>query len=258
MPLNRHLQEVMFAAHLVAPMKLDVRRLAQLIDTFSDDGATIDQMAPLPPAALPGTSSANPTLAGSLTFQIGQVAGELPRIRLLLGDGHTLFVFQSDRFAFGWRRSEAVGSQVDYPGFQSLQSRWAEVIDQVHKWAALHNEQLSFRLAELDYNNAYPLEVEGQKRRLKDVFKLIDVEARPVNAFMTNWSEPLDDGGSVNVSGGIGLAPPGTRVFGLNYFGLAGVGVDNSGGSSSDLLSVTDVIHTRILDIHQAAIASEP
>lgn len=182
----------------------------------------------------------------------------LPRVRIRGVSGNTLSVLQGDRIAFGWQRNVEVGVEVDYPGYDALRASWAEEVSRFVNWLQSQlSQQLLPRLVELTYNNAYPLVVAGQKLKLSDIFKLLNPNYRPVNAFNVAWSEFLDTptDGVVSAQAGLGHAPPGQRVLAVNYFGLASVGGRVPEGEMVDqVLRTADKLHRRILDMHRSAV----
>lgn len=252
MPLTRSLQEVVLAVHFSEAVPLTVVDVAAWIAEYGgDDNPTFQEMPPLGPTQLPSSRQQ------SLLLDL-RLASTLPRVRIMEAGKHNLCVIQSDRIAFGWQRDIAVGEQADYPGYESLRGNWVSDINRFSSWLA---EQLDLpispRLVELSYNNAYQLETDGRVRRISDIIQLVSPGNRLFNTFNVTWSEPLGtlSEGYVQTSLGLGTAPPGQHVIGVNYFGLASVDrLSHSEKMVTAVMEGADKLHTRILDIHNAAI----
>jgi len=251
MPLTRTLQEVVLAVHFAGPIPLTVTDVSAWIDAYGGAEPNFQQLPVLPPSQLP--------MSGQHVFQIAahDVAG-VPRIRLSGSTPQTLYIFQNDRIAFGWQRDVIVGEEAEYPGYDALRATWMQEIERFNLWMI---KTLSLnvypKLVEISYNNAYPLDFEGNKRRISEIFKLLDVEYRPVNALQVSWAEFIGDGseGVVNAQGGLATAPPGQRVFALNYFALGSVRqIEDPSRLAQNVMETADKLHERILDMHRAAV----
>jgi hypothetical protein len=184
----------------------------------------------------------------------------LPRIRVRGKDRHSLSILQSDRVAFGWQRDAEIGVDTTYPGYEVLRAQWRQEIAGFAGWLEDRLSQpLLPRLVELTYNNAYPIVVDGRARRLSEVFRFVNPDYRPVNAFHVAWSEfvGLPEEGVVNAQAGLASAPPGQRVLGVNYFGIAAVAAPHQVSDAPDfMMRYADKLHDRILDMHSAAVVS--
>lgn len=257
MPLTRTLQEVVFAVHFAGPIPFTIGDVANWIGRHGGEEAAVQQLDHLARVELP-----LPGQAMAPSFQlIPHDASGLPRIRLRAPDGVTLYILQDDRVAFGWQRDAEVGVDVEYPGYDVLRERWSKEVEKFDAWMrATVPATLAPRLVELSYNNAFPLEVAGERRRMSEIFKFIDVDYRPVNAFHVSWSEflaPALGEGAVTAQAGLTTAPPGQRVLAVNYFGLGAVDeVSEEVGLAEVVMRGLDKLHDRILDMHQSAIKS--
>jgi len=252
MPLTRSLQEVVLAVHFSEPVPLTVVDVAAWIAEYGgDDHPTFQEMPPLGPTQFP--------LPRQQPFSLDlRLANTLPRVRIMGAGKHNLCVIQSDRIAFGWQRDVAVGEQADYPGYDSLRESWVSEINRFSSWLTQRLEiPISPRLVELSYNNAYQLEIEGRVRRISEITQFVSPGNRAFNSFNVAWSEFLGtpSDGFVQASLGISTAPPGQHVIGVNYFGLASVdGLSHPDEMVTAVMGAADKLHTRILDMHKAAI----
>lgn len=251
MPLTRTLQEVVLAVHFAGPIPLTVTDVAAWINEYGGVEPRYQQLPVLGPSQLP--------MPGQQFFQIAaQDVSDVPRIRLFGSTPQTLYIFQNDRIAFGWQRDVSVGEEVEYPGYDVLRAAWIQEIERFNIWL---EKTLSItvypKLVEISYNNAYPIDLDGKKRRMSEIFKLLDAEYRPVNAFQVSWAEFIGDGseGVVNAQGGLATAPPGQRVFALNYFALGSVRqLEDRSRFAENVMETADKLHERILDMHLAAV----
>lgn len=256
MPITRSLQEVVFAVHFAAPLPLTLLDVADWIAEYGGEQPVVQELPVLGRSEMPIPGKVN---QAALQF-VQEVDGTLPRVRVRGPDPHSLCILQNDRVAFGWTRVVAVGEDVDYPGYDALRGAWALEISRFSRWlTARIGEAIVPRMVELSYANAYILDVDDKPRRMGDIFKLLNADYRPVNAFQVNWSEFIGVGGEgvVNAQAGVGVAPPAKRVFAVNYFGLAIPGGQSESGDAAEAVMLgVDKLHQRILDMHEAAVVS--
>lgn len=253
MPLTRSLQEVVLAIHFAEPLSIAVPELASWIAEFGGVEPAFQQLPALPTANIPVPGAPSPFGVQFLT----EDAGGLPRVRVHGSDGHTLYIFQNDRIGFGWQRNAEIGQEVDYPGYDALRGVWAMEIERFINWLSRLSQSFVPRLVELSYNNNFPLIVAGRQRRISEIFKLLNPDYRPVNAFQASWSEYVGSSveGMVTAQVGLGMAPPGQRVLAVNYFGLCAI-TDGRPPSVEVVMKGADKLHERILDMHRSAVIS--
>jgi uncharacterized protein (TIGR04255 family) len=194
---------------------------------------------------------------GPISYNLLAGNAGLPRVLLRTPDRTRTLQLQSDRFAFGWSRPNAVGENADYPGFEALKIEFREILRRFHSWSSKRLEiQPSARVIELGYNNATPMEIEGKIRKISDVFKFV-APGRPVNAFQVAWMELIDkerpDGARVSATVAIGSAPPVDRVLIHNFSGHAPV----DGESVAAAEKVWQLLHDRTLEMYAAAFRTE-
>jgi uncharacterized protein (TIGR04255 family) len=245
---TKTLVEVILAAHFQAPLNLDVLEIASWIAYFSD--FPIVQYLP----AAPQVSLQSANAPQQVTFDFALPGTALPRVLLRSPDGRYSIQLQADRFAFGWARIEPVGVPADYPGFESMLEKWQANLERFNKWTEERFQQRpQHRLMELNYANAAPLERDGQKRRLSEIFQFVQTTGRPVMSFNTTWVERVlgQDGvqiGAVTAVVGLGQAPPAVPVLAFNFAGMAEVA---PGRESKHMLND---IHAKIREMYQSAI----
>lgn len=235
--LTTTLQEFVIAAHFHAPLNINVLDLADWASAFPEF-SKVQQVPPGGPVNLMNTPG--------IQFQ---VAGfELPRLLLTAESGLTVQL-QSDRFAFGWIRQHAIGAPAPYPGFENLVQEFKKAFVRFANW---HINRLKIpppptRLVELAYVNMVPLEREGERLRLSDIFKFVSPGVRKVNAFTTVWIEALSqeqDGPRVTAQVGLAKGPLDMDVLAFNFAGLANVGPNN------DITTMINALHDRITDMY--------
>ena len=251
MPTTRSLQELAIVAHFQAPLPLSVMDLADWVDHFKTGFPVLQQLPPLPPSNLPAPG------APVVQFQLAPVdAAALPRMLLRSADSRYYVQLQNDRFAFGWLRTEPIGDLATYEGFEAHQRRWKQTLDQFETWTDQRfHQHPAHRLLEVTYNNALPLERNGQQKRLSEIFKFVQPAGRKLAAFTSIWAEsiyPPVEGqapkGVVQATVGLGVAVPAVKVLVFNFTGLGLVAPNEQ---SDDILSD---IHTKIREIYEAAI----
>lgn len=242
------LQETVTAVHFQAPLPLSVMDLADWVRHFSDY-PIVQQIQSLPSAGI-GVAAA---------FQFGPGDG-LPRMLLRTADGRFSLQLQSDRFAMGWNRIEPIGAPADYPGFECMIARWDALLLRFEQWTQdRFHLKPEYRLAELVYVNAAPLERDGRALRISEIFRFVQ-PARPVSFFNVSWGESLDperdrtEGrltGNVTVNVSLSQAPPVGNVLAFTFGGLAEVA---PGQESNHILNN---LHAKIRQIYQSAIISD-
>jgi uncharacterized protein (TIGR04255 family) len=252
MPTTRSLQELVIAAHFQAPLPFTVMDLASWVQHFSE----LPIIQQLPPLA-----SANLPMPGTpLQFQFAVEASPMPRMLLRTADNRYSVQLQNDRFGFGWHRTEPIGDPAEYPGFEEHREHWKRVLDQFESWTESRFQQRpAHRLIELNYNNAVPLERNGQQRRLSEIFKFVQLGGRKVAGFNVSWAEsiyPITDKqqpskGVVNCFVGLGIAPPAVNVLAFTFTGMASVA---PGVQSEHILND---IHAKIREIYESAIITD-
>lgn len=244
------LQELILAAHFRAPLPLTVVDVAAWVTAFSDF-PIVQQLQPLPPANLPVPGPPQ------FSFEINPT-GVLPRMLLRTQDGRYSLQLQADRFAMGWSRIEPLGALADYPGFEAMLWRWSELLVRFEAWTqARFHLRPQHRLVEVNYANAAPLDQNGQKKRISEVFRFVQTTGRPVNLFNTTWAEsiyPSIDNrltGVVTATVALGEAPPvATGVVVFNFTGMAEV------AEGQESKHIMNDIHDKIREMYQSAIVS--
>jgi hypothetical protein len=245
------LQELVMAAHFEAPLPLGVMDLADWVNNFSDY-PIVQQILPAGPINLPIPG------VQQLQFPIGIDMGMvLPRMLLRTADGRFTVQLQGDRIGMGWSRIEPVGAPAEYPGFDAILSRWNEVLLRLEAWVERRfNSQTKYRLVELNYANAAPLEVAGKIRRISEIFRFVEPGGRPVNQFNVSWVElvyPDDQPGQpfkglVTAAIALGQSPPNIPVLGFNFTGMAAVAPDRESNH------IMGDLHDKIREIYLGAI----
>jgi uncharacterized protein (TIGR04255 family) len=186
MPTTKSLQELIIAVHFDAPISLTVVDLADWVTYFSDDFPIIQQLQALPHANLP-------TVLGPQALQLQMLSVDslpLPRMLLRSPEGRYSIQLQNDRFAFGWHRTEPLGESAEYSGFEVHQQDWAEAVSSFEAWTQTRfRMRPGHRLMELTYSNATPLEKDGKKKKLSEIFAFVKPTGRPVSAFSTTSIE---------------------------------------------------------------------
>ena len=243
------LTELVLAGHLTTPLALGVLDVADWVAQFP--AFPISQELPTAgPAALP-----SPGFQPGAAIQFGSEP-EIPRMLLRSPDARYSLQVQGDRFAVGWSRIEPVGRPAAYPGFDAMLSMWAEMSARFEAWSRRRfRSQPQYRLVEIAYLNAMPLQPDGQpKRRLSDVFRFVQPGVRPVNMFTVQWAERIGVerpnepfGGVVNATVALSQAPPAIPVVAFNFTGLAAV----AEGRVTEHI-IRDV-HAKIREIYQSA-----
>jgi uncharacterized protein (TIGR04255 family) len=248
MPLTATLNEFVLATHFDAPLPLSVVDLADWIGTFRPDFPQIQE--------LPAAARVELTPSQEVLLNLAQPS--LPRIVLRAPSQLTL-QFQADRFAFGWARAEPIGQPAEYPGYETMKARWLEMLERFRVWQeARVRSRPSSRLIEIAYHNALPMEVNGRRKRISEVFRFVQPSpTRKLSSFQTSWAEQLSDAPDaprVITQVGLGTAPPAQVVFAFNFTGLA---LAPKSATTSETLGTLDALHARILDMREASIISD-
>lgn len=250
---TRTLQELVLGGHLEAPLPLTVLDVADWTSRFADF-PVVQELPPLAPAALPVPGTPQ---EASIAIGMGPA---LPRMLLRSPDGRMSIQMQGDRFAVGWSRIEPIGSPADYPGFEAMLAHWGDLSSRFEAWAGTRlRSQPRYRLVEVSYSNATPLERDGQRKRIGDIFRFVQPGLRPVNMFATQWAErvyPNEDASNpfkaiVHSHVGIGQAPPAISVLGFNFHGLGAV------AAGQQCAHIMRDLHGKIREIYQSVIISD-
>jgi uncharacterized protein (TIGR04255 family) len=181
---------------------------------------------------------------------------QMPRIFLRGDNVSDYLVFQHDRLAFAWHRTEPVGDEANYPGYDALRGRWQVLLDRFNRWSVDHLGGVPLlRHLEFSYQNAFPIEEpEGSSLHVPQYFKLGGFGDRPLEQFHLGWRElvPNTDGGYVDAVATIGTVPPATPAFIFNFSAMAPL----SPSTSADTVFATaDAVHTHIRAMYAATIA---
>ncbi|HEY0147547.1 MAG TPA: TIGR04255 family protein [Allosphingosinicella sp.] len=168
---------------------LDPYNVREVHDLFRRDLPHSERQAPithLPVAAFVGGPAPS--------IEVNE--GLLPRWWFLSEDGADLLQLQENFVACNWRRrSSAPGERFDYPGFDTVVSRYEERLYVLRQFfEAQGNDFPSPAACELLYNNIIPLEDEnGERLPLSDVLaEYLRAEERPVLGFSMQWMEAID------------------------------------------------------------------
>lgn len=252
-PVTKTLQEVILAAHFHAPLPLSLVDLSSWISS-NPDFPIVQELPPLPPVNVP-------ILGGPQVPSIEiNVGSQLPRMLLRSQDGRLSLQLQADRVAFAWSRIEPIGAVADYPGFERVLDLWTDIRTRIEAW--IENRfrvQPRYRLVELNYANAAPLEENGKPKRISEVFRFVQPGARPVNMFNVQWAERVypDDRqgeqakGIVLAAVALGQVPPAIQALIFNFSGMAQVA---EGQESNHIMND---LHAKIGEIYQSAIISD-
>jgi uncharacterized protein (TIGR04255 family) len=234
------------------PGPLTVLDVANWVETFNDSGLDVQQHA-----ALPAAPFAPGGLLPPMPFVIGMPGGLLPRIFLRRDDVSDYFVFQNDRIAFGWHRTDPVGEEAAYPGYDELRKQWRPLLGRFNEWLATRPIGLRPpRLIELSYQNAFPLGGPSGGQFVPPFFKLAGLKDKPMTHFQLAWREvvPNASGGYVDAMATFGAVPPAAPAFLFNFVGIAPV---ETQATIDDVLSAADRLHSHISGMYDAAIAEE-
>ncbi|MCL2713306.1 MAG: hypothetical protein FWD68_01590 [Alphaproteobacteria bacterium] len=250
-PSTNTLQELTMAAHFRAPLPLGVIDLAAWTTAFHDY-PIIQQLPSLPPANLTPTSGLMPQVA--VEFGMGRIS--LPRMLVRSPDGRYAIQLQGDRLAFGWSRIEPVGAPASYPGFDSMMKKWTEISSRFEAWTeGRFHRHPQHGLAEVSYANAAPLDRDGKRKRISEIFKFCQSDGRALTMFNMNWVECVypDQGtsppkGSVVASVGLAELPPAVMVLAFNFAGIATI----ADGQPTE--HIMRDIHAKIREIYQSAV----
>lgn len=243
---TKNLQEIVLGVHFRAPLQLGVMDLADWGQQFSDY-PIVQQLQPLP------TSNIN----APMQFGIEIGGASLPRMLLRSPDSRFSLQLQGDRFAFGWSRIEPIGEPALYPGFDAMFERWTGILSRFEMWTEKRFQtRPPHRLAEVSYVNAAPLEVEGKRKRISEVFSFVQPVGRSLTGFSVAWVEPVyvDQGplkGTITATVQLAQAPPAIPVLAFNFAGLAEV------ADGQDCKHIMKDIHGRIREIYQTSIAPD-
>jgi len=249
MPTTKSLQELIIAAHFQAPLPFTIMDIASWVEHFREGFPIVQQIQALPPLNLP-VSNAPPV-------QVQLIATPpLPRVILHTSDGRNSVQLQTDRFAFGWHRTEPIGDPAGYSGYEAHRAEWYQALEAFEVWTeGRFHQRPVHRLIELNYNNAVPLETDGRRKRLSEVFTFVQPGSQKIIGFTTTWTSsiyPMKDGqpptGIVQSFVGMGTAPPAINVLAFNFMGLAIVAPDERSGN------ILDDIHAKIREIYESAI----
>ncbi len=248
MPVTRSLQELIIAGHFETPLSLTVIDIAKWAELFSNF-PIIQQLPSLPRMEM--------AMGLQMQFQMA-VGNEIPRMLLRSQDGRFSVQLQADRFAFGWHRTELLGEPSNYPGFENIRSRWDEVLGIFEKWTLEKFHQVPrHRLIELAYNNAIPLDQNGKKKRISDIFRFVQPGSRPVFGFSTTWTESVYPSPSnpsvarITTQVGLSTAPPDQSVLAFIFSGAAIV------EPQKESKEVLNDLHDKIREIYESSIISD-
>jgi uncharacterized protein (TIGR04255 family) len=253
MPTTKSLQELIVAAHFRDPLSLTIMDVASWVGHFDENFPIIQQLPALPPANLP--------IPNAPVIQQVQFMTEppLPRMFLRTADGRHSVQLQNDRFAFGWHRTEPIGEPAAYLGFEAHREHWNQALSHFENWTVGRFQQRpAHRLIEMNYSNAVPLEIGGQRKRLSEIFTFVQPGGQKVIGFATNWTStiyPIEGTqppkGIVQSVVALGTAPPSINVLAFNFMGLATVA---PGEQSGNILSD---VHAKIREIYEGAIKAD-
>lgn len=250
---TKTLQEVIFAAHFRTPLPLGLLDFGAWISS-NPDFPIVQELPPLSPVAMPVFG-----MPQAATFEIG-VAPQLPRILLRSQDGRFSLQLQTDRIAFAWSRIEPVGAVADYPGFDRVLETWVDVRSTFEAWATgRFRAKPQYRLVELNYMNAAPLDDGGKKRRISEIFRFVQPGVRPVNMFNVQWGERVypDDRpgepakGMIVCGASLGQAPPATSALIFQFAGMAQV------ADGQETNHIIKDLHAKIREIYLSAIITD-
>ncbi|MCA1381264.1 TIGR04255 family protein [Bradyrhizobium sp. BRP23] len=246
------LQEFILAAHFRAPLPLGVMDLANWVSSFPDFPLH-QELPPLTTANMPAIGA--PEMP-AIEFGMGTM---LPRMLLRSHDGRYTLQLQNDRLAFGWSRIEPIGVAAEYPGFETMLAQWTEMRSRVEDWVeGRFRARPLYRLVEVNYLNAAPLEVGGKQRRISEILRFGPPAGRLVHGFNVQWGERVyqdPEGepprGIVRAAVGLAQAPPAIPVLTFNFSGMAAV----ADGQESN--HIINDLHAKIREIYQSAMISD-
>lgn len=241
---TKTLNEFVVAVHFQTPLNLNVLDLASWASAFSEY-PKVQQLEAGPRVEL----------APAPGFQFELATESTPRL-MLSGENGRNVQLQTDRFAHGWVRRTPVGEPADYPGFIEMINGFRVTFDRFAEWYAkrLGVPASPARLVELGYLNMVPMERDGIRHRLGDVFKLVTPGLRKVNAFTTAWVEGLTtdvDSPRVTAQVGLAKAPPNLNVLAFNFTGLANV------KGNDQMIKMIEALHDRISDMYRSTMNAD-
>jgi uncharacterized protein (TIGR04255 family) len=256
MPTTKRLQELIIAVHFDAPIAFTVVDLADWVTHFSQQFPVVQQLPSLPAMGLP-------VAGGPQMMQFQMLTTEnmpLPRMLLRSAEGRHSIQLQNDRFAFGWHRTEPLGEPAEYAGFEAHGQAWADLLASFEAWTQTRfRVRPNHRLVELTYSNAAPLERQGKKKRLSEIFTFVQPGSRVLNGFSTNWVENVypkstagpDPKAIVSAQVAIGSAPPAQAVLAFTF---SGIGAVAQGEESKHILND---LHAKITEMYESSIAAD-
>jgi uncharacterized protein (TIGR04255 family) len=255
MPATKSLQELIIAVHFDVPIVLAVVDLADWVTHFSGEYPVVQQLPALPQIVLPVATA--PQL---LQLQMLSVDSQpLPRMLLRSTDGRYSVQLQSDRFAFGWHRTEPVGEPAAYAGFEAHQRSWAEMLAKFEEWTqARFRQRPGHRMVELTYSNATPLEKDGEKKRISEIFRFVQPGSRTLTSFNTTWTESVYPRSAteppkalVSAQVAVGSAAPAQTVLAFTFTGIGAV------AENEESKHILNDIHAKIREMYEGSIVTD-
>jgi len=135
---------------------------------------------------------------------------------------------------------------------------WAVTLAKFEEWSKAQIGTIPFaRLVEISYHNAAPIDSQGRRRHISEMFRFVHTEGRRLNQFQVAWGESLSEGPDsprVAAQVGIGTAPPDQVVFAFNFMGL---GTVSGLGTDAEAVDMLNSLHKRIREMYDAAIISD-
>lgn len=258
MPATKTLQELIIGVHFDVPIALTVVDLADWVAHFSEDFPVVQQLPALPQINLPTA----PAAVGLQQLQVQMVTVDslpLPRMLLRTSDGRFSIQLQNDRFAFGWHRTEPLGDPAEYDGFEDHQRSWGEVVEKFEEWTqARFRQRPGHRMVELTYSNAMPMEKDGEKKRISQIFKFVQPGSRTLISFNTTWAESVYPQSAtdplkalVTAQVAVGSAAPAQTVLVFTFTGIGAV------AENEESKHILNDLHAKIREMYEGSIVPD-
>jgi len=163
-----------------------------------------------------------------------EIGSGLPRAHFFNPSEPYAMYFQDDRITVLWNRQTPLEIDPSYPGYKGVLNQMGDAVGLLRSWL----DRQSFPpvvpiVCEIAYNNAFLAEVDGERRKLSDVFTVWKPERFPVmTGFNLGWVELLREAelerspdqrstGIVTVGAGAGMTPDNKPVVLLNLIGTS-------------------------------------
>ncbi|GAA5264416.1 hypothetical protein ACOSOMT5_P0839 [Acidiphilium sp. MT5] len=256
MASSRSLYEVIFVAHFSAAQPLTVLDMADWYNGVANRYPVFLQQPPWPTfnwydfeASVPETPLVSPN---SRSYDY------VPRIVALSEDQRWSVNCQSDRVAVSWRRLEPTGQLTPYPGFENVLDEVLSVFEEFQKWwHARFGVDVTFRICELNYFNAFPFKSGERLLRVSEVFKAwVFRPGKMIANLNVSWIVPPESSKHAQVqcvaAMGATADCPSAAIF--NFASSIRLG---HRGSTGQLRPAYEALHDAVTDAHIATVNTE-